>query len=118
MGFAFTPTASGATSTGFTDYLIDPPPVMRLLSMHNIAMARQAGIQLYQGARDILINDIFVRQQMELRGFTDPKLVFEDDTTLGIVANGIIVSIEQVMPDYAYGAPATWTLRGNANEIR
>jgi hypothetical protein len=117
MGFTFTPTASGA-ATGFTDYQIDPPPVMRLISMHNLAMAVAAGTNLREGARDILISNTFVQANMAIRGLTDPKQVFEDVTTLGIVANGIIVSIESVMPDYAYGVPATWTIKGNANELR
>lgn len=117
LGFAFTPTASGAL-TGFTDYQIDPPPVMRLLSMHNIGQAAAAGIKLFYGARDILISDTFVRQQMALRNFTDPKQVFEDATTLGIIANGIVIDIVSCMPDYAYGSSITWSLLGNANEIR
>jgi hypothetical protein len=117
LGFTFTPTFSGGLK-GFTDYQIDPPPVMRLISMHNLAMAVAAGTNLREGARDILISNTFVLANMQIRGFTDPKQVFEDVTTLGIVANGIIVSIESVMPDYAYGQAASWTIRGNANELR
>jgi hypothetical protein len=117
LGFTFTPTATGAL-TGFTDYQIDPPPVMRLISMHNLAMAVAAGTNLREGARDILISNTFVMANMAIRGLTDPKQVFEDESTLGIVANGIIVSIESIMPDYAYGSAITWTIRGNANEIR
>jgi hypothetical protein len=124
MGFTFSPTASGAF-TGYTDYQIDPPPVIRMISMHNLGMAAQAGIQLRVGARDILISQTFVLAQMMFRKdgngnpFTNFRQVFEDPSTLGIVANsGIIVSIESIMADLAYGQPATWTIRGNANEIR
>lgn len=119
LGFSFIPTASGAQS-GFTDYQIDPPPAIILVSMHNLGMAAQANIQLRMGARSILISDTFVRANMQLRSFTDPRKVFEDASTLGIVINNFktIVSIEAVMPDLAYGHAATWSITGNANEIR
>lgn len=119
MGFTFTPTASGAMS-GYTDYQIDPPPVVRLISMHNLGQAAQAGIQLREGARDILISNSFVLANMQARGFTDPRQVFNDPSTVGLVVNEgkLIVSFDSVMPDYAYGGPATWSCFGNANEIR
>lgn len=119
LGFSFTPTASGALS-GFTDYQIDPPPSIQVVSMHNIGQAVLAGIQLRLGARSVLISHTFVAANMILRGFTDPRQVFEDKSTLGIVINNgrTILSIEAVMPDLAYGSAASWTLTGNANEIR
>lgn len=117
MGFIFTPSASGAL-VGYTDYRIDPPPIIRLISMHNLGMANQAGIKLLEGARDVMITDTFVEAQMIVRGFTDPKQVFEDVHTIGIIANGLLISIDSVMPDYAYGNAITWLIRGNANELR
>lgn len=119
MGFTFTPTTSGAL-TGYTDYQIDPPPVMRPISMHNMGMAAQAGISLRAGSLDILISHTFVLSQMALRGFVDPRDVFRDPSTLGIVVNHgkQIVSIEFYLPDVAYGEPISWSCLGNANDIR
>lgn len=121
MGFTFTPTASGALS-GFTDYQIDPPPLaLRLVSMHNLGQASQAGIQLRAGARDILISNTFVQANMILRKLTSLRAVFEDPSTVGLVVDGgkTMVSFDgSVMPDIAYGTPSTWNIIGNANEIR
>ena len=119
LGFIFTPTSPNPATTGFTDYRIDPPPVVRLLSVRNLTEANALGVKLLAGARDVLISETFVRAQMTLRNFTDPKQVFEDDTTVGIIVNNkIIVSLDSIMPDYAFGNSVTWTIRGNASELR
>lgn len=117
LGFSFTPTASGAQS-GYTDYQIDPPPSVQFVSMHNIGMAAQANIQLRLGARNILISHTFVAANMAARNFTDPRQVFNDPSTVGIIINNFktLVSIETYMPDIAYGSPATWSVMGNAVE--
>lgn len=124
MGFTFTPTASGA-QTGYTDYQIDPPPVIRTISMHNLGMAAAAGSNLRVGAKDVLISNTFVLAQMQIRKdasgnlFTDARQVFEDPSTICILASDKLqISIDRVMPDFAYGQPATWTISGNANELR
>ena len=86
--------------------------------MHNLAMAVQSGIALRQGARIVMVSNTFVAQRALQLGFqADPKQVFEDPTVIGIVVNGLIVSIESVVVDYTYGESATWHILGNAADV-
>lgn len=120
MGFAFTPTASGGTyKPGYTDFLISPPPTIRLVSMHNLGMAAQAGMNLRKGARSLMVSQTFVKAQMQLMGFSEPRQVFEDTSVIGLIVGknaSIVLSIESVFPDYIWGSESVWHLLCNGIE--
>jgi hypothetical protein len=57
VGIPVAPTGAAAAQTGFTDILIDPPPQVTDVSMHDIGMS---GGRLLIGARKFKISQSFV----------------------------------------------------------
>lgn len=118
MGFLFTPSATGAVQpVGYVDLWITPQPLNKLVSMHNLGQAAQAGIALRQGARQISISHSWVKAQANASGLTNPKDVFESPSVVGIVTSSLIVSIESVVPDTTYGQYVIWHLMGNVSDL-
>jgi hypothetical protein len=60
MGFVYTP--SNPADTGYADIVIDPPPQVKDVSMHNIGMS---GGKLLIGARYFIISQTFVNKIRE-----------------------------------------------------
>src|SRR3954468_10870516 len=57
LGAPFTPSDANPANTGYTDILIDPPPQVNDVSMHNVGMS---GGKLLMGARYFTISHSFV----------------------------------------------------------
>lgn len=119
LGFTVTVAASGAPS-GTQALLIDPPPVVKNLSMFNLAQAAQVGLQVLSngkvGGKKLTISHTWVLQQMALRNITDPRIVFEDDTTVGLLVGDVLMSITSVNSNDAFGEPLNWTIIGTTTE--
>lgn len=62
VGVPYVPTGTAAAETGYKDILIDPPPQVIDVSMHNIGMS--AG-KLLLGARSFVISHTFVRNMRD-----------------------------------------------------
>jgi hypothetical protein len=58
MGVPYVPTGTDAAQTGYKDILIDPPPQVIDVSMHNIGMS---GGKLLIGARAFVVSHTFVQ---------------------------------------------------------
>jgi hypothetical protein len=63
MGVPYVPTGVGRAQTGYTDILIDPPPQVTDVSMHDIGMS---GGKLQLGARSFVVSHTFVLNMREL----------------------------------------------------
>jgi len=61
-GVPYVPTGTAAINTGYTDILIDPPPQVTDVSMHNIGMS---GGKLLIGARAFVVSHTFVLNMRE-----------------------------------------------------
>ena len=62
VGIPYVPTGVAAAQSGFTDLLIDPPPQVTDVSMHNIGMS---GGKLLMGARTFNVSHTFVKKMRE-----------------------------------------------------
>lgn len=109
LGFSISPSGS----VGTTDVLIDPPPTMNTMSLHNIGIL--AG-KLRFGAKSFLISSTFVNAQQAALGLTDPKLVFT--LCVGLVNENMLYSIEDIQHETVAGQIINWQLICNANELR
>jgi hypothetical protein len=129
MGFQYVPSITGAAvPTGTSDILIDPPPSVRLISMHTIAMAQAAGASLLAGARIVTISHTWVEAQMLQDWFTTmcsensldptiPEYVFRGPSVLGIVTDRLLLQQVDVTHEEIYGVPHTWFVKCNASEL-
>src|SRR6266700_7565750 len=88
----FQPSVSGGVG-GFTDTTIDPPADVTEVSLHNIGIL---GGHLHFGARTFLISDLFVQNQMQLFGYTDPYLVWRDTSVVGLLYNQRLFSLDSI----------------------
>src|SRR6266566_839369 len=99
---------------GFSDTIIDPPPDVQDVSMHNIGIL---GSRLNFGARTFLISDLFVLNQMQLMSYTDPYLVWRDTPVVGLFYNQRLFSLESITHEEVGGATTLWKIIGNAMEL-
>lgn len=113
LGYSIAPT--GTAQTGTEDILIDPPPSVASISIHNIGMS--AG-KLRFGARRFLISQTFVSAQMQAQGLTAARMVWEGPNVLGLVTETLLFSIEDIKHQEVTGTTVSWTLTCNANELR
>lgn len=116
LGFVFVPTASGA-QVGTTDVLISPPPTISLVSMHSLAMAQQAGVELRAGARKVVISHTWVEQQQKLLGYATPQLVFNSPNVVGLVTDNLLLEIVQLIHKDVFGQYLEWILTCNTSEV-
>jgi hypothetical protein len=107
------PAVTGGLS-GVFDVLIDPPPDVRDVSLHNIGIM---GGRLQFGARTFLISNLFVLNQMEERKFTDPYQVWRDPSVMGLFYNNRLFSIESITHEEVGSETTLWQLICNAPEF-
>jgi hypothetical protein len=112
LGFRIAPSGG---PVGVTDILIDPPPGVRMVSIHNIGMS--AG-KLRFGARIFQISATFVNKQVVAQGLTDQNLVWRGPNVVGLVSEELLFSIEDIKHAEYSGQTISWQITANANEIR
>ena len=112
LGLPVTPDPLMVTP-GTSDVLVDPPPSMNTLSLHDIGIS---GGKLRFGAKSFLIQAGWVSAQAQTFGFTDPKLVFNQ--AVGVVNENMLYSIEDIQHEAVTGCIVSWILVCNANELR
>lgn len=109
--------APSGTDVGYKDILIDPPPNVQDVSLHNIGVL--AG-RLNFGSRIFTISHTFVLNQMsQFPGITDPYEVWRDRDgyhTIGLFYNNRIFSIEDIRHREVAGETVAWRLICNALE--
>jgi hypothetical protein len=110
LGFAISPTG---VMTGTRDILIDPPPSVHSMSLHNIGMS---GGKLRFGAKQFLISATFVDKWALNLGYSDPKDVFGE--SVGLVNGNLLYSVEDIQHETVTGRIISWLITCNANEIR
>lgn len=119
VGFAFAPT--GGQDVGTTDILIDPPPEIQDISLHNIGIL---GGRLNLGSKTFIVSHTFVRNQLIALGM-DPLApgagyaVWRDrdgKKAVGIVYDTRIYSIESVVHKEIGGETINWKLTCNFHE--
>ena len=110
--YGFQVSASGSGS-GFTDTLIEPPPSVEPVSMHNIGL-NQARLQF--GAHKFDISHNWVSEIMDHLGYDDGFQVFRDPTVVGIVYNSRLFSLESILPESVNDEIIRWIIVGNMQE--
>jgi len=122
----YAPADTADAQVGYTDYLIQPPPNVQDISMHNLAMAAQAGVQLNFGSRVFTISRSWVDEQLQLMlkksgvEVTDPYAVFRNrdgkGTALGLIYNGRLFNIGPITHREVSGRTVSYKVIGNAFE--
>jgi hypothetical protein len=110
LGFAITPSGN---QVGTEDIQIDPPPSVKMISIHNIG---QSMGKLRFGARQFLISATFVEQQKALQGLTHQDLVFRGPNVVGLVVDNQLFSIENIAHEELAGHTVIYTLTCNGPE--
>ena len=100
---------------GFTDILIDPPPNIEMVSMHNIG---QSGGKLRFGARIVTVSQGFVAQQAAAQGLTDQNLVWRGPQVVGLVSESLMFSIVDINHSELSATSVYWYLTCNVSELR
>jgi hypothetical protein len=119
VGVPYAPTGNTAetAAAGYTDILIDPPPQVQDVSLHNIGLL--AG-RLNFGSRIFLISNSWVLSQMAEFQLTDPYSVFrarDGNQAVGLLYNQRLFSIESLTHKEVAGLTILWKLTCNALEI-
>jgi hypothetical protein len=99
--------------SGITDVLIDPPPDVQEVSLHNIGIM---GGQLFFGARTFLISNLFVLKRMAVFKYTDPYQVWRDDQVVGLYYNQRLFSLTSITHEEVGGETTLWKIIGNSSE--
>lgn len=108
----FMPAVTGGLS-GIFDYVIDPPPDVQEVSLHNIGIM---GGKLMFGARRFLVSNLFVLNQMSIRNLTDPYQVWRDPLVIGLYYNSRLFSIESITHEDVGSETTLWNLVCNSHE--
>lgn len=109
----FMPAVTGAPA-GVTDILIDPPPDVKDISLHNIGIM---GGRLNFGARTFIVSHTFVLAMMAKFQFTDPYQVWRDESVVGLYYNNRLFSIESLTHEEVGGETTLWKIIGNSTEL-
>ena len=122
----YAPNDTADAQVGYTDYLIQPPPNVQDISMHNLAMAAQTGLQLMFGSKVFTISRSWVDSQIQLMleksgiEVTDPYAVFRDrdgkGNALGLVYNGRLLNIGPITHRDVSGRTVSYKVIGAAYE--
>lgn len=120
IGQPFSP--SGTYDAGFTDILVDPPPYVNDISMHNIGIF---GGRLDFGDRLFIISNSFVQAQLQLEAFTDnnitdPYAVFrarDGHQVIGLFYNSRLFSIDSITHKEAAAGTISWRIIGKGHEV-
>lgn len=107
LGFAVSPSGS---NVGTQDILIQPPPAVSMISMHNIGMS---GGKLLLGARQFMISQSFVVRQAQALGLDSEQRFWTDKKVVGIVTENFLFSIEDIGHEEMGGVTVVWSIRGN-----
>lgn len=113
VGFEVSVTGALAASSGFTDIVIDPPPEVKEVSMHNIGIM---GGQLSFGAKEFRISHTWVLGRMAAMGYTDPKQVFQDPKVVGIIYEQRLHMMVSLTHDDVGGETTLWKVITNATD--
>ncbi len=117
-GAPYSPTGVAAGESGYTDILIDPPPAVQDVSLHNIGLL--AG-RLNFGSRIFLVSNTFVQNQLnEYENIPDPYAVFRQRDgyqAIGLFYNNRMFAIESITHKEVAATTIIWKLGGNALEI-
>lgn len=124
----YAPADTADAQVGYTDYLIQPPPNVQDISMHNLAMAAQAGLKLNFGSKIFTISNSFVDDQIALilaksgTKITDPIEVFRDrdgnGNALSIIYQGRTHDIGPITSRQVSGRTVSWKVIGKALETK
>ena len=114
MGFVPAPSGAGPLDSGTKDVLIQPPPAVTPVSLHNIG---QSMGKLRFGAKVFVVSATFVSRQKTVRRLTNNDLVWRDPSTVGLVMDGLLFSIEDIKHKEAAGHTVAWLLTCNSSEI-
>jgi hypothetical protein len=110
----FMPSLSGNNApTGFTDVLIDPPPDVTEISLHNIGIF---GGSLHFGAKIFIVSDLFVQNIMAKLNYTDARMVWVDEQVMGLYYDGRLYTILSITHEDVGGQTTLWKLVCNASE--
>lgn len=109
----FVPSVTGDLS-GVTDILVDPPPDTKEVSLENIGLN---SAKLRFGAREFLVSQTFVLNQMAKQGYTDMYQVWNDPLVLGFYYNNRLFTIESITHEDVGGQPTLWRLVCNASDF-
>jgi len=108
-----------ATDSGYTDIMVDPPPAVTDVSMHNIGMS---GGKLLMGARSFKVNHSFVLAMRDkYKGIPDDISVFFnwDGTAkvVGFVYENRMHEIVTYKHTDVAGETISWTLTCNRVDV-
>lgn len=120
VGVPFSPTGAAAVESGYVDILIDPPPNVVPISMHNIGIM---GGQIRFGSKMFWVSHTFVRSQMQALNIQDgdEENVFYDrdgKKAIGIYYDGSLYEIVNPTPHVAGGEIISWKVIGNLVDVR
>ena len=128
LGLQIAATGSMPNGSGFTDILIDPPPEILDVSMHNIG---QSGGKLQFGAKIFKISHTFVEViLMTYPAILDSYDVFRDwdgglnqtgqqtASTIGFIYGDRMYSVEDIKQSVAGGRILEWVVTGNVHELQ
>ena len=121
VGVPYAPSGTAAFNTGYTDILIDPPPSVQDVSLHNIGILSG---RLSFGSRIFIVSHTFVLNQMNEYGIEDPYEVWRDRTdkqgkkfkVVGILYNSRLFDIVSPTHKEVSGQTINWKIVGNALE--
>lgn len=117
VGVPFVPSGVEAAESGYTDILIDPPPSVQDVSMHNIGIL--AG-RLNFGSKIFLVSNTWVEAQKAVLGISDSNAVFrarDGNQAIGIFYGKKMFSIESLTHTTVSATTILWKLIGNSLEI-
>jgi hypothetical protein len=112
LGFSVSATGS---AVGTTDVLIDPPPGVVKVSIHNIG---QSMGKLRFGARMFRVSASFTDAQVISRNLASADLVWRSPDVVGLVNSNLLFSIEDIGSVEVAGRTVFWWLTCNSNELR
>jgi len=119
VGVPYAPTGAQAFYTGVTNILIQPPPGVQDVSLHNIGLL--AG-RLNFGSRIFEVSNTFVQNQQAKYRIADPYNVWRDRDgkykVVGILYNSRMFSIESITHKEVAGKTINWHLIANALELQ
>jgi hypothetical protein len=111
LGFQIAPT--GGQITGFDDILIQPPPEVREVSMHNIGLNQS---RLRFGAKYFIISHSFVLKRMQDTEYMDASQVWSDPSLVGLLYDNRLFEIVSINHDETAGETISWTLVCNGSD--
>ena len=110
IGFQVTVSGSLSGAAGYTDYPIQPQPLVTVLPSKRIGIEET---QLRESQIEFIISHTWVISQMQRFGFQNPVSVFRDPRVIGLVYANDILSIESLTDEHASGQILSWTVKAS-----